>query len=757
LTYLAARGSRLLCAVCLTALPLSAQLTVDRSQPLGGNNYYSITLAVGAVSGPGTTITIFGDGSATGVIPYSDVYPGYPESFPIVVPAGTTLTTGGSLPVYVWNTNPSAPDLFTIQGAPTLTLTRIIGLNLLGGDNAIMAESNSSTALIKLQVKDCRFAFNKYGVTAIGKAVSGDGYVECSVRSATFGDSIPATTAVPPFQNKPTVGIRFHSDNTANPGVLGEVIDLSTVGNFAQMAPAPPLLGPNDLAASSVTRLVEVFVGKGDATRVEYPGALSGNYAAQKINEAIVTIQGGDWNGGAPVAGTGGWDIGLFAQAQGFVPVGIPFQSFTCGYQVTMTGATLTGFREEAIYADGTVNGRGLLTVNGGSILQTTGQLSVPFDEHRYNGIHVYSVESYMGVTLANSQLLDNRGNGLYARNDGEHASNESTFELGAPFGIYLDIQKDKIHRNEANGIYLREEHAAPNGFIGGTIHQDPNSQFNIDADTGDFLEPNGQGILNRCAISNNGKAGFRVLANGDDGTLHGAPFELPSGVALRISNAMIWNNPEGGISSTWDTRSSALVTDRKGYYLVPVTHSTLVGNGGPGFDWSIEIDDQDGTNAGRCRYERIDPGSLIQYRTNLWNDIFVRDPSTGTGNDFGNVLNNVILPGATVKDIGTNVYGDDNVAVAGCRAIAFWQGAPIDAARLSEVLTMPFIGSGGYNLSSTNPGQFYLDPFGIATDIQDFTPLHFHVLSPESSVDFNAQRRPLIGLGTSDKGTDED
>ncbi len=652
-----------------------------------------------------------------------------------------------------------ATDLLTIQGAPTLSLTRIIGINFLGGDTAIKASSTGQANQIQLLVKDCRFAFNETGVWATGQVGgmgAGDGYVECSVRSAIFGDTIPATTSTPPFQNKPTAGIRFHSLNEVGPGVVGEVIDLTTVGNFVQMAPAP-LFVQHDLAANSVTRLVEVFAGSGEATRVEYPGFATGDYTPQTINEAIVSIQGGDWNGGVSnVAGSGGWDVGLLAQAQGVVPVGVPFQSFTCGYQVTMTGATLRKFREEAIYADGTINGRGLLTVNGGSILKTTGSPSAPFDDQRHNGIHAYSIEGYMGIFLANSQILNHRGNGLYAVNGGAHASDESTLELGAPFGIYLDIRKDNIHGNEANGIYLREEHAGPNGFIGGTIHQNPGGLFNIDADNGDFLQPNGQGIINRCAISNNGKAGFRVLANGNDGTLQGPPFEVPSGVAVRLSNSFIWNNPEGGISSTWNTGSAASVTDRKGYYLVPVTHCTLVGNGGPGFDWNIEIDDQDGANAGRCRYERIDPGSLTKYRTNLWNDIFIRDPNIGLAADFGNVLNNGILPSATVVDTG-GPYNDDVVAIAGCRGKAFWGGNPFTgSAEMTDTPSIPFAGIGSYVLTSTNPGQFFLAYSGPPSNIIDTTPQYFNVLSPESSDDFNLQGRPGALTGMNDKGADE-
>lgn len=754
-SQLAARSSQLAIAISLTALPLSAQWTVDRSLPITATNFHTITLAVNAAAA-GDTITVFGASNGSGALPFSDAQTG--EVFPILLKPGCTLTTGGSIPVYVWNTQASAPNLIEIQGTTTLSLTRVLGIHFLGGANAILAKSDSSSNQIRLLVRDCRFAKNQYGVSTIKEV---DGHAEASIRSCTIGDSVPTTGAAPPHLNPPTAGLRFHASGNPTVGVAGEVIDLSTNGAFASMNPQPAPWNSGDLGKPAVSRLVEVYAFDDDG-QVQYPSAPSGNYTPSQINEISVDVQGGNWVGG-DVSIDGGWDVGLLAQARGQGTNGIVgFESFTSGYTVTMAGTTVTGFREEGIYADGSLNGRGSLTLSGNCVIEETDTPSASFDDQRFNGIHLYTQEGYMGLTCSSSSFLHNRGNGLYANSGGEFNTAEDDFRLGAPYGIYLEVAKAKFHNNDSHGIYLRNQpEVQAHGWLGGTIHQDPGKQFNQDTDSGSFLEPNGQGLINRCGISNNGKAGVRILASGDSGLNSGGPDDNPSGISIRLSNSIVWNNPEGGFSANWLNGPLGEETNRKGYFLAPVSHSTFVKNGSaPSFDWSMEIDDQNSfSGAGRCFYERVDPGPLAtKYRTNLWNNIFVRDPFTGSGPDFGIVLNNIFSPNLTVIDFNTFAYQDHQIAVGGCRGIAFWGANKYNSsAQMSDDAILPMLGSGSYLLSSVLPNQFFLDPLGPPLDIKNDSPFYFNVLSPETVIDFNAQIRPSPSSGLRDKGGDED
>lgn len=705
-------GSRTLLSLLLTALPLSAQWTVDRNIPISATNFHSVTPAV-TTAAAGDTITLFGSVDSAGVLPFSDAQTG--EIFPLLLKPGCTLTTGGSTPVYIWNTSAATPNLIEVQGTTSLSLTKIVGINFLGGGNAILSESNGASDQIQLLVKDCRFSHNQFGISTRKLA---DGHAETSIRSCVIGDGFPTTGATAAFATPHSVGIRYYAEGNPTVGVVGEIIDLTSQGAFTSTNPQSALFPGEDFGKSALTRLVEVLVRDDDGVQ-QYPLANVGNYTPTQINEAVVTIQGGNWIGG-DASLSGGWDVALLARARGQDPH--PFASFTSGYTITVAGTTMTGFREDGIYADGTLNGRGHITLSGGCIIQETDDFGAVFDEQRYNGIHLYTEEGYMGLTSAANSLLNNRGNGLYANSGGELVADTSAFRLGAPYGIFLDVAKTQSHENDSHGIYLRNEpNFQPRGWMGGTIRQDPGKLFNLDTDSGSFLEPNGQGLINRCGVSNNGKSGIRILSSGGPGLNGEDPDDNPSGIAVRVSNTIIWNNPEGGLSTTWKNGAPGFETLRKGFYLVPVTHSTMVGNGSPTVDWTIEIDDQNGfVGAGRCYYERIDPGaSATLYRTNLWNNIFVRDPFTGLGTDLGLVLNNGFVLGATVVDDTFTTYTDSQVAVAGTRAKAFWGVNPFNlTAEMSDELSIPFLGAGGYLLTSSLPGQFFLNPSGSSINI---------------------------------------
>ncbi|MFK5954838.1 MAG: hypothetical protein QM477_00155 [Planctomycetota bacterium] len=245
--------------------------------------------------------------------------------------------------------------------------------------------------------------------------------------------------------------------------------------------------------------------------------------------------------------------------------------------------------------------------------------------------------------------------------------------------------------------------------------------------------------------------SGVKIRAIGDSGIVPGEPDTIPAGVSILLSNNFIWNNPEGGIRGQWLESGFD-----KGFFLVPIAHNTLVGNGGPGFDWSLEIDDQNGlSSTPRAIYEWDEPGPVaLQYRTNIWNTTLVRDPNTGLGPDLGPVL--VDMANSALDD-GVVDLDADIVGFAGTRGNGFWGPPGASNPRMSLQTNITFVGVvGGFNLASTLPGQFKILAPLSQDEIIDFTPFYFNVVALETGVDHGNEQRPGAASGDRDKGADE-
>jgi len=653
----------------------SGQAVVDGTGNTPGA-FTSITSAVNSIS-TGGTVDIIGmiDPGTGNPVGYSQspFFAGQlAEAFPISVPPGARIRQIGTDAVYIWDSvgGASPPNLFDLQSSTTYQLTRVIGLSFLGGNFAINETVTGSSLQLTTLVRDCRFSGNR--VAVVCRSTQG-ALAEASVRDCLIADLVPPTPSSPPVLQAPQAGLRFWAEDESTGGAPipsitnGEVLNLNTTGAFAIMDPQYSF-GPNDLAVPT-TRLVEVFAT--GSSIAQHPSAPT-SYTAVQIPEVNLDIQGGTWTGGDLSSG-GGWGSGLHAEVIGADPVGWGPQDYRAGYRITMSGTDISGFGEDGIYLSSFLNGRGNLDMSENCSVTDSGAAAF-FNEIRHSGVHGYALEAYLGLTAVNCEFSENLGNGIYLNTDGVFSAQDDEFRLVAPEGVFLGLVKSAVHYNDAHGVYLRNEALQPSGFIGGTIHQALQGglyQFNIDDDARDFNVPNGQGLINRTSISNNAMAGIRIVAHGDPGLGGEDPDSAPSGVAIRVSNDIVWNNAAGGLSAEWRVRPFGSDFTPKGYYLVPITHSTFVANGADGSTWTLEVDDQNGVpTAARCLYERLDPGTPIFYKTNFVNSILVRDPDTGLGNDLGPVLS---FPGNSIVDQNLGIVSATQIGFAGVRGQAFW------------------------------------------------------------------------------------
>jgi len=378
-----------------------------------------------------------------------------------------------------------------------------------------------------------------------------------------------------------------------------------------------------------------------------------------------------------------------------------------------------------------------------GSQVTATGLNGVA-SETRRSGLHFFNIEGYLGLETQGCQFSGNRGNGIHLNTDGELASSDDNLRLSVPYGIYLDANKSAFHNNGGHGIYIENQSLfQPSAFVGGTIFQDQSGTFNIEED--------GQGRINRCGISNNGMAGVRIQAEGHHGIYPEDPNSAPLGVAVRLSNSIIWNNPQGGVSATWLPTSGNPSTP-KGFYLVPISHCTLVANGDDAHNWNVEVDDQNlAANFERAVYEWIEPGSSRLYRTDFWNSIFVRNPNNGNGPDLGPVAG---LQGNSVADDNVAAPTSDQIGIAGVRGVSFWGANSFGQAQLSDQAIIPFKGVGQFQIASTNYKQFLLSNAAF-DEIIGGGVSYWNNLVPEQSNDVQGDARPGSRAGI-EKGADE-
>jgi hypothetical protein len=734
--------------------------TVDGTGGTSGA-FTSITDAL-QVSVAGDTVNVLGmvdqvSGLVVGYNQANYFTGGSQETFPLQVPAGVTVQKFGIAPVFVWDSlgGSNAPNLVQISQSMSFQPTRIIGLSFLGGNNAIYSTASGSGNRVDLLVNECRFSRNRVGVFTQSQQ---GGLARTAVRNCLVSDQVPNSVGAQPALQDQQVGAKFwaiESEQSIPSETIGEILNLTTSGSFTAMDPQDPNSGQNGYRTLNLktSRLVEVWALGTDMEVHEHPNAPT-NYMKAPIPKVALDIIGGDWVGGDST--NGGWDVGLFAEARGddfwnWAIGSDRLADYRSGFEITMSGTTLSNFQEDGIYCGAALSGRGNLSMGDGASVTDTGLGGMP-SETRRSGLHAYHEEGYLGLEVQGCQFSGNRGNGLHFNADGEYACDDSEQRLAVPYGLYLDVNKSSMHHNGGHGIYMENQAPAqPSSFVGGTIFQDADGTFNIEEDGQGFGLPNGQGRINRCGISNNGMAGVRIEAEGEHGVFPDDPNSAPSGVAVRFSNSMIWNNPEGGVSATWlPTGGNHLAA--KGFFLAPVSHCTLVANGDDTHNWNVEFDDQDKeASFQRAVYEWIEPGSLRLYRTDFWNSIFVRNPNNGNGPDLGPVAG---VQGNSVVDDNVTMPTSDQIGIAGVRGNSFWGANGFGLAQMSDQAIIPFKGVGQFQVASTNYKQFLLSNSAFDEIIGGGVG-YWNNIVPEQSNDIQGDARPGSRAGV-EKGADE-
>ncbi|RMH03477.1 MAG: hypothetical protein D6702_05920 [Planctomycetota bacterium] len=355
------------------------------------------------------------------------------------------------------------------------------------------------------------------------------------------------------------------------------------------------------------------------------------------------------------------------------------------------------------------------------------------------SGVLLFGLDGYLGFRAADSTFQDNRGNGITLD------APVSAATMIYPAGIYLEAVDCGIHRNGGNGIAYRVGTADPqitrgSAIAGGTwdIYPSPPAVLSL-ADKGD--EPtslgHGQGLVDRCTISNNGLAtggaGIRVYAESEDPAGGNARDAI---VNTRFVNVFVWNNGGGAFLAQF-------LGDRA-WLLTPLVHCTLIGNGAAAPAYTAEVVPLQRANGqpsvGNFEWQET-PSYYLRNR--LFDSIFLEDPGNPASPDFGLNLSALLL-----GDNNPSGYLNNGLSIgaAGCRSypnqtyLEWTDHAPPFAVTI--------------NLSSLAPEQFFLQPAtGILNPDFDHTPPFLSVDAPETAVDFLLTPRPAVSTGDRDKG----
>ncbi|RME55635.1 MAG: hypothetical protein D6795_02820, partial [Deltaproteobacteria bacterium] len=644
-----------------------------------------------------------------------------PETFPIDIPAGVIIEPLNSTPVVVWTTAGTPPPaLFDIQPTGSGTQTTIRGITFVGGQTGIRFEGQTGDTF-RLRGEGLRWAWNQIGLQAAalnGESIDLD-LVDCQVR-----DDTTSVTPGPTLQ-APQIGLQFHVAE-ANEGEIPRIEvrleNLRTSGIFPTMDPTA-FPGDTDLGAAG-TRLVEVWVGEGITDEYQLAGS---NWQRMPVASVILEAIGGLWDGG-PDAYNPGWDVGLYANFTDGTAVSDQ-EDYTGAYEITMSGVTVRRFRLAGVHAGTRTYKRGQLLLDANSVVRGSG---FGAGSGAGNGVHLYEFEGYLGFHASAASLLDNLGSGLYA-------NAAITMENGRkfPMGLFLDLRDSDVHGNGRHGLELRcalDGLAGGQGaIVGGTwdwVQNGAKGLLVVGNEPVATLDPDlgyGPGSVNRCRISNNGKAGIHVQELGTSG-----PDDSTFSVAdLRVVNSYIWNNPEGGIHGVLDSPA-----DGNGpCYLVPVLHSTLAGNG-DAVGWNLEIEESQATHATEGLYRwlpQVSPsGTLVE--TKLRESLLQRKVPTDP--DLGGYLVGVL----GVEDLANpSAVGADQVGIAGVRS----QNLPsVGVFPKSTTLPAPF--------SSTQPNWGVRDPLGAGLEILPggasvfyLSPNFLHTFEEEAGLDYSWSPRP--------------
>jgi len=701
----------------------------------------SITQAA-SLAGPGDFIRIIGmTDPATGKpVGYteSNFFGNAGEVFPITIADGISVYTTGS-PVYVYSAIPSGTTaLFTLAANTGSNQTRIAGITFLGGQIAIDADADgSSGAIVKdILLQDLTFHNNGTGVSAV-----------CAndVTLSFVADDCRITGAMPVLANPPgilamDIGFRFQANgngSTGLPKVTASINSLVTAGPFTGLGGASAGADVDIPFGSGLSRVIEVHA-QGDSPEIDAQSQLN------PIPEVILNINGGTLHGGPATNGSGGWDFGVYSSVTSTTSGGL---SYHAGTTVNLNGVVVDSFRKAGIYAVGGRLSRGLINLRGQAIVRNTGT-GLQHDSSKYpihNGVHLFSIEGYLGLSSADSTSEDNAGNGVFLSCPGTQQAESIT-----EYGLYLAMKRTQLHGNGDSGLEMYSgvptelSPFSQGSIVGGTWSRDTSQGGAGDpilaqGDPAASL-PFGQGVVDQCAISNNDLWGIHVRVQGE------TDFRM---AFCRFVNTIIWNNLEEGLRG--DISLAQGSNNPHGTMLTPMVQCTLAGNGDNSLA-SLEFADPGVLpNIG---YAYSNPGSATpDFATEIDNTILQR--KNPADSDLGPNLD-------VVRGLGTTSSGLLGATVIGLGGLRFQESSlfghkTVSGLPVSTKSTTPFsISSPSW--TSRTAAQFFLDAAGTnITDFKDKTPTYINATAPEVMHDFSGSTRTdPLALGKYDKGAEE-
>ena len=666
---------------------------------------------------------------------YSEIHAGGTELFPIEVESGVAIkASSDSGTVNIWSSAASPPtSLFLLKGVAggTAPLTSIEDLVLIGAKRGIEiaatdpGSTNEYVDFLGL-IARCHFGWNQIAIDLVNNTtLAADIAIrECKIRT-NFGLGQAGHTS-PPVLQSPSVGMRFQAKSKPSASVPAqinvEIRNLLTLGDFTSMSPyGVSINGTSDFPAanSEFSRLIEVAT-LGSIYHLEHSSGSGSSFAP--IPEVNMSIIGGNLNGKAdPNDQNAGWDVGLFATTDRFEDG--PHKDFSSGYRIETSGTTFDKFKLAGIHCNSSRWGRGVLRLNGNTTIKRTGYQASPNPDLRlYNGVHVTSIEAYMGLHSTNATISNNLGNGVFLKTK----SSIWIDDHQAPTGGFINLNSTSILQNGNHGLV----HLLNNdGIVGGAWHFPNGNRSLFEWPNFDYSVDYGPGVVNKCNISSNGKSGlfFRT-----DNSTSSAYFNT------RFVNCIIWNNPQGGYLADLRGPNSAPV------FLAPLGHCTLAGNGDDStHPYSLEIIEQDRPGLLRPTYYWSE--TLGELSTKFYNTILERksssaddfEPSMITGSDIFLVDDG---PSISINEIGA----------AGLR---YQDGGITPIFSVSTFDATPFVDSSTW--TTLDPSKFYLLNHGTF-GVFGTTPVVLPIFGNETAFDHQDDPRPDPSSGLRDKGADE-
>lgn len=691
-----------------------------------------------------------------------------PESFPITLRDGVTiLPAPGSPRVLIVPEVAASATLMAISNAVgdlSASTTRIEGLIFGGGATALRLDADSGMDRTVL-VTDCFFDSNSIGVSAV--STEENTVLNTTIRNCRITDyASPSLLAnsTPIFASQ-VVGIRLQAGAPSeaaptNATVNANINSLTVTGpsgafdtmGSSQAPPASQGLGGSYLEVNgggdANNRLIEIssFAGNGEHSGTADPGEAPFPFVTASINGCLLD---------GHAFGTGdtgrGWDYGVHCSSQG--PFSKSVFDYYSGWDVTISGSTIDDFREGGVHGFTRYFTRGLLNINGGTVITDTGFTGTGSggNSYRHSGVYLESYESYVGIDGFKFESRRNLGHGLFAYSQGS--------VLGAmdyDTGTFVGLNRGQFFSNTGNGIELRNYDPEPGdnivgidqgAIVGGSwnsfdaAHMPNGLSIATEGDEPMFgIIPIGQGYINACQVYENSGIGIHAAVSGNTQPLHS--------VCNRIINTYIWNNPGGGFVGDLNPHPTLAVTDMPSMY-VPLIHCTLVGNGDAiaGGDYSVEIDDLNtfGVSGGTFEFEEVLDPSLpgSQYfGTKFLSTIF--DRGTPGLDDFGPIVISLMDP-----DQNLGLLADDRIGTGGIRG-------EHGVINISTAFGQSTTAIPPYRTGTSLPEAWFLNSAGSTFTSFDFTLTFLSVFAPETTTDIELDPRPAT-LFRRDKGGDHE